>query len=142
MSALGELNIGMLFYINLLIHGFLYYFIFKRRKLIGFQLGMNITIIAGGMMAISTGILLISQFPYHYTIVTIISTLVGMAVGSLFGAMFDYQTVLTGYANGLMMGIMAPMIGAVVDSTGLFILFIEVVLIVSTILVISSAKSS
>jgi formate hydrogenlyase subunit 3/multisubunit Na+/H+ antiporter MnhD subunit len=63
-------------------------------------------------------------------------------VGSLFGALFDYQTLLTGYANGLMMGMMAPMVGAAAKNSIVFLVFIEIVFIVSLILLMSSAKHS
>lgn len=137
----GGYNV-LLFYGNFFLATILYLYLFKVRKLIGFQLGMNIAMVIGGMVAIASGILLISQFPFHYTEVTIASTLIGMIIGAIFGAMFDYQTFLTGFTNGLMMGIMAPMIGAVVDSNESFIIFIECLLVVSALLVIISRKSS
>ncbi|MCA1031103.1 hypothetical protein LCL95_08720 [Bacillus timonensis] len=139
---MGDLHIGLLIYLNIVVTVLLYFFIFKRRKLIGFQLGMNISMIVGGMVTLSIGILLIEQFPYHFTVITMVSTLVGMIIGGFFGAMFDYQTFLTGYINGLLMGIMSPMLGAVIENTLLFVVFIEVVLIFSILLVVASSKSS
>ena len=55
------------------------------KKRIGFQLGMNISMVMGGMIALLTGVLLITQYPFHFTLITIISTLVGLGVGALFG---------------------------------------------------------
>ncbi|MBO1914888.1 hypothetical protein J4G37_59940, partial [Microvirga sp. 3-52] len=55
------------------------------KKRIGFQLGMNISIVMGGMIAMLAGVLLITQYPFHFTFITIISTLVGLGVGALFG---------------------------------------------------------
>nr|WP_309101278.1 hypothetical protein [Fredinandcohnia onubensis] len=139
---MAESYIFVLFVCNFLVAAFLYLYLYKDRKLIGFQLGMNIAIIIGGMMAIVSGILLIIQFPFHYTEVTIASTLLGMIIGGIFGAMFDYQTFLTGFTNGLMMGIMSPMIGAVIDNRDTFVLLMEGLYIASICLVIISRKGS
>jgi hypothetical protein len=135
-------NLGLLLYGNIVLLGLVYIYLFKIRKLIGFQLGMNISMMAGGFLAIATGVILIYQFPLHFVPVTFVTTIVGMLVGSLFGALFDYQTLLTGYANGLMMGIMAPMVGAAAENSIVFLVFIEIVFIVSLILLMSSAKHS
>lgn len=120
--------------------GLTYLYLFKIRKLIGFQLGMNISNMAGGFLAIVTGVILIYQFPLQFVLVTIISTIIGMLAGALIGGLFDYQTLLTGYANGLMMGIMAPMVGAAAKNSIQFLTFIELVFVVSLILLIRSAK--
>jgi len=132
----------LFFYGNFFVVAFLYYYLYRIRKLIGFQLGMNIAMVIGGMIAIASGILLISQYPFHYTEITIVSALIGMIVGGAFGAMFDYQTFLTGFTNGLMIGIMAPMIGAVIDNSSKFIFFIEFIFGASVLLVIISRNSS
>ncbi|MCA1041856.1 hypothetical protein LCM00_20380 [Bacillus infantis] len=132
--------IGLLLYLNLTANILLYRELYKARKLIGFQLGMNISILMGGVTALCTGVLLISQFPFSFTMVTIISTVAGMAAGGAYGALFDYQTLLTGYANGLMIGLMAPMIGSIIDNDWLFICFMELLLAVSSIFVISASR--
>ncbi|MGM8212695.1 hypothetical protein ACLIBH_07860 [Virgibacillus sp. W0430] len=138
--AMLEKLYWLLLYGNFSVAVFVYLYLLKIKRLIGFQLGMNITMIVGGFLSIATGIILIYQFPFHYVVVTFISTFTGMAVGSIFGALFDYQTILTGYANGLMMGIMAPMVGAAAKSSLLFLLFIEGLFLLSMALIISSAK--
>ncbi|WP_246880012.1 hypothetical protein [Bacillus suaedae] len=86
---------------------------------------MNIAIVAGGMMALISGVLLIFQYPFHFTVITIISTLIGIVIGGLFGALFDYQTFLTGFSNGLMLGLMSPMIGSILTDQFLFIVALE-----------------
>jgi len=132
--------LGYLFYGNLLILAVTYMYLYKNRKLIGFQLGMNLSNMAGGFIAIVTGVILIYQFPLKFVTITIITTLIGMAVGALFGSLFDYQTLLTGYANGLMMGIMAPMIGAAAKNNEIFLVFLEGVYIFSLFLLVLSVK--
>ena len=73
------LNCDLDFYL----YGYLYCawflpYLRRIKKRIGFQLGMNISIVMGGMIALLSGVLLILQFPFHFTLITIISTLVGL----------------------------------------------------------------
>lgn len=135
-------NLGFLLYGNLVLIVILYLYLYKIRKIIGFQLGMNISMLVGGFGAIATGVLLIYQFPLKFVIVTMITAVIGMLIGAIFGALFDYQTLLTGYINGLMMGMMAPMVGAAANNSVLFLLFIEVVFLFSLVLVFLSAKNT
>lgn len=131
---------GILLYGNFVITLIAYMYLYKRRKLIGFHLGMNIAMITGGGLAFLTGVILISQFPLHYMEITVVATLIGMIIGSLFGGLFDYQTLLTGYINGLLMGIMAPMIGAAASDSIIFILFLELFIIGSFAMLLLSSK--
>ncbi|MFD2630075.1 hypothetical protein [Oceanobacillus kapialis] len=135
-------NLGVLLYGNLVLIGLFYLYIYKNRKIIGFQLGMNISMLVGGFGAISTGVFLIYQFPLKFVLITLMTAVIGMLIGAIFGALFDYQTLLTGYINGLMMGIMAPMVGAAANNSIVFLLFIEVVFLVSLLLVFLSAKNT
>jgi uncharacterized membrane protein YgaE (UPF0421/DUF939 family) len=102
-----------------------YVYLLRIKKRIGFQLGMNISMVMGGMTAMLAGVLLISQEPFHFIIITVISTFIGLGIGALFGLLFDYQTLVTGLTNGMIIGLMAPMIGTVIEMPTLFILFIH-----------------
>jgi|SRR4051794_33123619 hypothetical protein len=133
---------GILLYGNFVVAFISYIYLFKRRKLIGFHLGMNIAMVTGGGLAFVTGVLLINRFPLHYMEITIATTLTGMIVGSLFGGLFDYQTLLTGYINGLLMGVMAPMVGAASSDSIIFILFLEIFIIGSFFMLLISSKFS
>ena len=134
--------LGMFLYVNFVVAVIAYFYLYKRRKRIGFHLGMNIAMVAGGGLAIGAGVILIHLFPLHYVEVTITATVTGIVVGSLFGALFDYQTLLTGYINGLMMGIMAPMAGAAASNSVFFILSLEVFIISSFALLMLGCKTS
>lgn len=133
---------GIILYGNFIVVFISYIYLFKRRKLIGFHLGMNIAMVTGGGLAFLTGVLLINRFPLHYMEITIATTITGMVVGSLFGGLFDYQTLLTGYINGLLMGIMAPMVGAASSDSIVFILFLEIFVIGSFAMLLVSSKLS
>ena len=129
-----------LLYIDIcLIIGF-YLYIRKIRKLIGFHLGMNMSMVMGGMAALLFGILLITYLPFHFTYITLISAIIGGTVGALFGLLIDYQTFVTGLTNGLIVGLMAPMIGTVMEMQMLFIWFLHASFASSLVIMIISVK--
>ncbi|MCZ2259921.1 hypothetical protein [Sporosarcina sp. G11-34] len=125
---------GMLiFQCVLAISGYLW--IFRRRALIGFHVGMNVAMVAGGGLALGTGVLLIYEFPFYYMEVTGIATLTGLAAGGLFGRLFGRQPMLSGYVCGLMTGMMAPMVGAAAFFSIPFAVMIEVFIVCSFMIV-------
>ncbi len=127
-------------YLNIcLVLGF-YVFLRRNKKRIGYQLGMNISIIMGGMVALLFGVLLILQFPFHFTLVTIITTLVGGIVGAVFGLLIDYPTFVMGLTNGIIIGLMSPMIGTVIEMPSVFVWFIHVFFVVSLLAIFISIK--
>jgi hypothetical protein len=103
---------------------------------------MNIAITAGGFSAVSTGIVLIMVYPFFYTSVTILSVIIGLLIGGFFGMLFDYQTALTGFVNGLMMGLMGPMAGALIDNQIQFFMFFELILVFAYLTVVLSVRRS
>lgn len=120
----------------------LYIYIYNRRKQIGFHLGMNIAMVAAGGMALGTGIIFINLYPLYFLEATLFAVVIGSITGILFGNLFDYQTLLTGYINGLMMGIMAPMVGAAASEGILFLIMIEVFIISCFCILAASAYKS
>lgn len=125
--------------VNFLSAYVLYIYLYNRRKQIGFHLGMNIAMVAGGGMALGTGLIFINLYPLYFLEATLVAVIIGSLTGIFFGNLFDYQTLLTGYINGLMMGIMAPMIGAAASEGILFLLMIEIFIISSFCLVAAFA---
>ncbi|MCZ8536310.1 hypothetical protein M9R32_03745 [Paenisporosarcina quisquiliarum] len=132
----------IIFYVDGWIALCFYFYIRKFKKLIGFQLGMNISVAMGGMAALLTGVLLLQQYPFHFTLITLISTTVGLMVGALFGLLFDYQTFVTGLTNGAFIGLMSPMIGTVVEMPTLFNWFLHGVFALCLLTIVISIKRS
>lgn len=124
-----------------LIIGF-YMYLRKIKKLIGFQLGMNISVVMGGLVSLLFGVLLIIQFPFHFTLITIIATSLGMITGGSFGKLFDYQTFVTGLTNGMVVGLMSPMIGTVLEMPIVFVWFMHIFFVLSLITILISIKRS
>ncbi|TSI06694.1 hypothetical protein FJQ64_10120 [Lysinibacillus sp. BW-2-10] len=92
-----------------------YSYLYKKKYLISYHLGMNIAMTSSGVMGIAVGTLLGYSFPGHYSLITIVATIIAIVIGAIFGALVDYQTLLSGVSSGLMAGIMGPMIGVIAD---------------------------
>lgn len=133
-----ELSFVLILYTNLVLFALLYVYVHRRRRLIGFHLGMNIAIALGGLVGLSAGIFLIFQYPFHFTAITIVATLGGMGGGALFGALFDYQTMLTGLINGMM----APMLGAILTDPLFFTVVLEVFICLIIVVLFTAVKRS
>lgn len=91
----------------------------RSRLLIGYHLGMNMAMTSSGVLGISTGAVLGSIYPLSFTEVAVASALFAALVGGLYGALVDYQTLLTGVTNGVMSGLMGPMIGMMASDVAL-----------------------
>jgi len=139
---MAETTIMLFIYVDICVFLGFYLYLRRIKKLIGFQLGMNSSIVMGGMVALLSGVLLILQFPFHFTLVTVISTLAGLFAGALVGLLFDYQTFVTGLTNGIIIGLMAPMIGTVIEMPSLFIWFIHSFFVLSLFTIFISIKRS
>lgn len=139
---MNEFTILLFIYVDVCFILGVYLYLQKIKKLIGFQLGMNISIVMGGMSALLAGVLLIIQFPFHFTFITIISAIVGLFVGGLFGLIFDYQTFVTGLTNGILIGLMSPMIGTIIDMPSLFVRLIHFFFAISLLTIFISIKRS
>ncbi|WP_231686897.1 hypothetical protein [Bacillus sp. JCM 19034] len=120
----------LFFYVNFVLVGMTFAFLFKKRKLIGYHLGMNLAMTPAGIISIATGLILIYHFPYHFTEITIFTTIIGISIGVLFGALVEYQTVIMGITSGVMSGIMAPMIGDMANHSLLLIGFSQVIVFI------------
>lgn len=96
-----------------------YLFLYKSRLLIGYHLGMNLAMTSSGVLGISIGAVLGTIYPLSFTEVAVVSALIAGAAGGVFGAMVDYQTLMTGVTNGVMAGLMGPMIGVMASDAAL-----------------------
>ncbi len=120
----------VIFYpINFLSAYVLYVYMYNRRKHIDFQMGRNITMVAAGGLALGTGLIFINLYPSHFLEAALLSVIIGGISGILFGNLFNYKTLLTGYLTGVIMGIMAPMAGIAASVGILFLLTNEIVII-------------
>ncbi|MFC5604326.1 hypothetical protein [Sporosarcina koreensis] len=134
--------IWLFIYVDSCLFLIFYLYVRKIKKRIGFQLGMNISIVMGGMMAMLSGVLFILQFPFHFTSITMLSALIGMGSGAMYGKLFDYQTFVAGLTNGAIVGLMAPMIGTVVEMPGKFVWGLHILFAICMVVILSSVIRS
>lgn len=87
-----------------------YWYLYKVRNLIGYHLGMNIAMISSGVFGLALGSVLGARFYIHPEWTIIVTTLIAMLTGILFGSLVDYQTLISGISSGIMGGLMGPMI--------------------------------
>ncbi|WP_075620256.1 hypothetical protein [Paenisporosarcina indica] len=139
---MAKITILLILYVDVCIALGFYSYLRRVKKIIGFQLGMNISIVMGGMTALLSGILLIQNYPFHFTLITVITTLLGLTTGALFGLLFDYQTFVSGLTNGVIVGLMSPMIGTVIEMPSLFIWFVHAFFVLCLITIFVSIKRS
>lgn len=127
--------LGFLLYANVMLMVILYVYLKSKSEIYRMQDGSNIATIAGGFLALLCGVILMYQFPFHFVAVTMVTTLIGMITGASFGALFHNEALLTGYSHGMMLGIMAPMIGAAAKNSLVFLLFLEACFLFSCVFV-------
>ncbi|WP_346729079.1 hypothetical protein [Lederbergia citrea] len=139
---MGNIVIILLMYVDICIALGCYFYFLRMKKKIGLQLGMNISMVMGGMAGLLSGILLILQFPFHFTLITVISTIIGGITGGLFGLLFNYQIFVMGATNAIVIGLMSPMIGTVLEMPSVYVWFIQAVFILSLLTIIIAIKRS
>ncbi|MFD2700574.1 hypothetical protein ACFSVM_08830 [Paenibacillus shunpengii] len=118
--------------------GFVY--LRKLRNLIGYHLGMNISMTISTVSALSLGALWGFQFPQYSGWVTILATIAAMLIGLIFGTLVDYQTIVTGMTSGMMAGLMGPMIVLHSNTPVPLLLFCLFLFFFSIIMLCSSVK--
>ncbi|MFY3790854.1 hypothetical protein ACOQFO_03955 [Ureibacillus sp. MALMAid1270] len=116
-----------------------YMYLRKIRYQISYHLGMNVAMTSSGIIGISVGTLLVYGFPGHYSMITIFTTILAILIGVIFGALVDYQTLLSGVSGGIMSGLMGPMIGMAADLS--LVAFCTLLVYVSFALLCFSVRS-
>lgn len=124
-----------------LVGGWAFAVLYPSRHLISYHMGMNLAMVSGGVIGMTTGIVLGDLFPTHYALVTIIGTLLAIFAGIVFGALVDYQTLITGVASGIMSGLMGPMVGVMAGQSLALILFCSLLVYLSFGLLCFSLRS-
>jgi hypothetical protein len=99
----------ILFMIDLGIMAGLYRYLYRRKKSTGLSFSMNTAMAMTLFFSLFLSYLLMEKFPFHYVQIICVVTLSTMLVGGLFGQLKDEQTIITGLANGVIMGLMSPM---------------------------------
>ncbi|WP_077214717.1 hypothetical protein [Bacillus dakarensis] len=95
--------------------GFMIYKIFyKKRKLYDDRFGMIMAMSCSGILSLNLSMIVQFLFPENFSIVMIISVIVCGLIGVLFGSLVKFQSLLAGFFNGIVGGLMGNMLGLVI----------------------------
>ncbi len=92
---------------------------YKPRKLFTDRFSMIMSACASGVLSLSLAMLSYLFLSIDFTSVAFFTTTVGATIGILFGALANYQSLLSGFFHGVTGGIMGTMLGAVIKNPAL-----------------------
>lgn len=99
--------------IQLLTISITFWSLFKARKLFDDRFAKNATMATSSISSFVVCMTLVFLLGFSFTIALII-LIIGCIVGTSFGSLYKFQSVLLGYWNGWLGGLMGIMLGAVV----------------------------
>lgn len=109
-----DLILLSLLLISSLISCFIYRYLYRLRYLFSDRFGYVATITAASSISLATSLNLALLFPISINIIGVVNIILGMSIGILFGAMMlTAQSMIAGFYNGGIGGIMGTMIGTV-----------------------------
>ncbi len=86
---------------------------------------MNAIMTPVTLFALCTGFLFTYMHPGFLIETSIAAGVLGLSCGLLFGSLFNFDSAMTGACNGLMAGIMTPMLGEMAGRSPLFLVFTQ-----------------
>jgi uncharacterized membrane protein YeaQ/YmgE (transglycosylase-associated protein family) len=92
---------------------YLYFYLKKSSRLYDDRFSMTIAIVSSSSTSYIIGLLLVSVFQTDVTLMMIISGVIGVIAGWLFGSYSKSQFVIAGSFNGMFSGLMGAMTGGV-----------------------------
>ncbi|MBM7662743.1 hypothetical protein JOC85_003553 [Bacillus mesophilus] len=102
-----------LFLLQLVIIQLTYVSLLQRKRLFDDRFGKTYTFATTGVSGFILSMMLVFLFP-EYSIMVIISIVIGGIIGAVFGGLYKMQTVLLGTWNGAVGALMGSMLGLVV----------------------------
>lgn len=109
----------ILFICHGLVGRVLYLLMYKKRKLFTDRYGMIMAMCSSGIVSMNLAMLLQFLFPANPAHLAILSTSLGGAIGIVFGSLVKFQSLLAGFSQGALSGMMGSMLGAVVKNPSL-----------------------
>ncbi|QOR67617.1 hypothetical protein IM538_05605 [Cytobacillus suaedae] len=91
-----------------------YFFLQKKRKLYNERFSMVITMSVPTILSLVFGLLISFIIPFDLGYTLMLACLLGAGVGISFGSFVKWDTILSGFYNGVLGGMMGTMLGAVV----------------------------
>ena len=100
-------------FINMLVTGWTYVSLYRRRYLFSERFGFTVTYLASTSCSFVLALNLCLLFPKHFEVVSTFTLFLGIVIGAMFGSMVNMQSFIAGVFNGGVGGIMGSMLGAV-----------------------------
>lgn len=98
---------------NSLIGWFGFRFLNKSKLLFSDRFGFIVALTGSGISGLVTALNLFLIFPDHFGVMSVLNMLIGISIGVAFGAILNTQSLIAGFFNGGVGGMMGTMIGAV-----------------------------
>lgn len=105
--------IGILAF-NSLIGLSIYLVMYKKRKVFSDHYGMIMAMCSSGILSLTIAMVTFFLFQATLSIVALLTTVIGGSIGILFGSLVKYQSLLAGFSQGVIGGIMGTVLGAVI----------------------------
>ncbi|WP_174732328.1 hypothetical protein [Mesobacillus harenae] len=91
----------------------IYFSLGTKRYLFNERFAFSITLAASTYISLVTGLNLFLLFPNEFLFISTFNLFLGIGIGILFGSMVNMQSLIAGFYNGGIGGVMGSMIGAV-----------------------------
>lgn len=98
---------------NCLIALFAYRVLFRSRYLFSDRFGFIVSITGGNIVSLVMTSNLFYLFSNHFTVISFVNLLIGVAIGVTIGSLLNSQTLIAGIYSGGTGAVMGTMIGAV-----------------------------
>jgi hypothetical protein len=110
--------IGMLM-VNALGGLAMYIIMYKKRKVFSDHFGMIMATCSSGILSFNIAMLIYFLFPLHLSYISFVTTMIGGLIGILFGSLVKFQSLLSGFFQGVVGGMMGTMLSAVIQNPSL-----------------------
>lgn len=101
-------------FINLVGASFLFYRLYRSRKLFSERYAMIIATVFSSMFSFTVAVQLYLLLPIDLAVITFLAVLVGAGVGIVIGGIYKFQSLLSGFFQGTTGALMGTMLGAVI----------------------------
>lgn len=108
-----EIFLFIILLANSLIGYFGFRFLNKSRLLFSDRFGFIVALTGSAILGTVTALNLFLLFPNNFGVMSVLNMLIGIVIGIAFGAILNTQSLIAGFFNGGVGGMMGTMIGAV-----------------------------
>jgi hypothetical protein len=97
----------------------IYIIMYKKRKVLSDHFGMIMATCSSGILSFNIAMLIYFLFPLHLSYISFVTTMIGGLIGILFGSLVKFQSLLSGFFQGVVGGMMGTMLSAAIQNPSL-----------------------